>query len=269
MSTWRVLVGDCRESMRTLPAESVQCCVTSPPYFWARDYDHDEQIGHEPTVDAFVAVMVDVAREVRRVLREDGTLWLNLGDSFYSGNGQPHGSDPRSPSRDFMRRKLRPLDVGGWAIPKKSLLGIPWLVAHALQADGWTVRSDIIWKRVNAFVEPSVTDRPQRQHEHLFLLSRSRRYYFDTAALPEPGDVWSIPAANVPGHAAAFPPELAERCIKAGSRPGDTVLDPFAGSGTTAMVATGHGRAAILCELNPEYVPLIRERCGPMLEAVA
>jgi site-specific DNA-methyltransferase (adenine-specific) len=269
MSTWRVMVGDCRESMRTLPDASVQCVVTSPPYFWARDYSHADQLGHEATTSDFVVALVDVFRDVRRVLRDDGVLWLNLGDSIYSGNGQPHGSDPRSPSRDFMRRKLRPLDVGGWHIPKKSLLGIPWKVAHALQEDGWTLRSDIIWNRVNAFCEPSVTDRPQRQHEHVFLLSKARRYYFDVAALPEPADIWTIPADNVKGFSAAFPPELARRCILAGSRPGDTVLDPFGGSGTTGMVATGHGRHAILCELNPEYVPLIRERCGPMLEGAA
>jgi DNA modification methylase len=329
MSTWRLLLGDCRESMRTLPAESVQCCVSSPPYWGLRDYGHDGQLGLEPTPDAYVASMVAVFREVRRVLRPDGTLWLNLGDSYASttsGTGARGGSFAAERSQWQGAASRRDLPMG---CKPKDLVGIPWRVAFALQADGWYLRSDIIWAKPNPMPE-SVTDRPTKSHEYLFLLSRSERYYYDAGAIAEPvsGDpdvprnrwdtkdyetpgqkpqkrtsrsgnlrrtpgcdvvagashvgrgfpwegstrnarsVWTIATQPYSGaHSATFPPELAERCIKAGSKPGDTVLDPFAGSGTTGMVATGHGRDAIMCELNPEYAHLIRERCGPMLEA--
>lgn len=260
MKSARVLHGDCIEQMQTLPPESARCCVTSPPYFWQRDYGVEGQYGHEDTPEQFVQQLVAVGRGVRRVLTDDGTFWLNIGDSYYSGNGQPCGQDPRSPSRDWMRKKVRPLDVAGLGVPKKSLLGLPWKVALALQADGWTVRADVIWCRDSAFPEPSVKDRPHRQHEYLFLLSKGRRYYFDRAALPEES-VWHIAhQRGSRGHNAAFPEELARRCVLASSEPGDTVLDPFGGSGTTAAVALAHGRQAVLCELNAEYVRLIEER---------
>lgn len=248
--------GDCLDTLKRMPTGIVQTCVTSPPYFWQRDYGIEGQIGHEATPGDFIANLVAVFQGVRHALREDGTLWLNLGDSYYSGNGQPTGSDPRSPSRDWMRKKVRPLDVPGMGIPKKSLMGLPWQVALALQADGWTVRSDIIWCRETAFPEPSVKDRPHRQHEYIFLLSKSRRYAFDRSALPEES-VWHIPhERGAKGHSAAFPAELARRCILAGSRPGDVVLDPFMGSGTTARVAQQQGRQFIGCELNPAYKAL-------------
>jgi len=258
--TIRILNGDCRDVLRSLPDESVHCCVTSPPYFWLRDYGVDGQIGHEPDVASFVRELGDVFDEVRRTLKEDGVLWLNLGDSYYSGNGQPTGSDPRSSSRNFSRKLLRPLDVGGWDIPKKSLLGIPWLVALELQRRGWTLRSDVIWCRPTALAEPSVTDRPGRQHEYLFLFSKSRRYFFDKSATPE-ASVWHIAhERNVAGHSAAFPEELAERCILTGCPAGGTVLDPFGGAGTTGLVADRLQRNAILIELNPEYAAMAERR---------
>lgn len=256
----RVLTGDCRAVMAGLDEGSIQCCVTSPPYYWQRDYEAEGQIGLEQTPAEYVAALVDVFRGVRRVLREDGVAWLNLGDSYYSGNGQPGGSDPRSPSRDWMRKRLRPLDQGGWDIPKKSLLGIPWMVAHALQRDGWTLRQEVIWCRETAFPEPSVKDRPHRQHETLFLLSRSRWYFFDRAALPEES-VWHIPhQRGLDGHNAAYPVALAERCIAASSRRGQTVLDPFLGSGTTALAADRIGRDCVGIELNPAHAELARGR---------
>lgn len=256
----RILTGDCREMLRTLPDASVNCCVTSPPYFGLRDYGVDGQMGLEPTPDEFVAGMVEVFREVRRVLRDDGTLWLNIGDSVYSGNGQPCGSDPRSPNRDWMRRTKRWLDTPGMGLPKKSLLGIPWRLAHALQADGWTVRQEIIWCRPTAFVEPSVKDRPYRQHETLFLLSKARRYWFDRSALPEES-VWHIePERAQRGHVAPFPQELARRCIAAGCPVGGVVLDPFVGSGTTGLVADRLQRNCIGIELNPEYAAIAERR---------
>lgn len=260
MSAPIIHIGDCLESLRAMPAESVQTCVTSPPYYWQRDYGVDGQIGHEDTPEDFVARLVEVFREVRRVLRDDGTLWLNLGDSYYNGNGQPKGSDPRSPSRDWMRKKARPLDVAGLGYPKKSLLGMPWRVALAMQADGWTVRQEIIWCRATAFPEPSVTDRPHRQHETIFLMSKSRRYWFDREALPEES-VWHFAhERGCAGHSAPFPEELARRCVLAGAPAGGVVLDPFGGSGTTAGVAIKHGRRAVLCELNPEYAAMIPAR---------
>ena len=153
-----------------------------------------------------------------------------------------------------MRKKLRPLDQGGWSIPKKSLLGVPWLVAHALQADGWTVRQEVIWCRKTAFPEPSVKDRPHRQHETVFLLSKSRWYYFNREALPEES-VWHIAhQRGMKGHSAAYPVELAERCIAAGSKPGDVILDPFLGSGTTAVAARRLSRACIGIDLKGDYV---------------
>ena len=269
----RILVGDCIASMRELPDQSVHTCVTSPPYYWQRDYGVDGQFGHEPTPEAYVAQLVETFREVHRVLRDDGTLWLNLGDSYYSGNGQPKGRDPRSSSRDWMRKKVRPLDTPGLGYPKKSLLGMPWRVALAMQSDGWTLRQEVIWCRDTAFPEPSVRDRPHRQHETVFLFSKSRWYHFDRAALPEE-TVWHIAhERGATGHSAPFPAELVARCILAGSPIGGTVLDPFGGSGTTAGVAIKHGREAILCELNPSYAAMIHDRiasiAGPLFAGAA
>lgn len=258
--TVRIITGDSRTALAEIEAGSVQCCVTSPPYFWLRDYGVDSQIGHEPDVNGFVNVLGDVFDAVKRALADDGVLWLNLGDSYYSGNGQPHGKDPKSSSRNFRRQKLSPLDVGGMGLPKKSLLGIPWLVAHELQRRGWTLRSEVIWCRPTALYEPSVKDRPGQQHEHVFLFSKARWYSFNRAMLPEQS-VWHIPhERNVKGHNAAFPEELARRCIVSGSAAGDTILDPFGGSGTTGLVAQREGRKAILVELNPEYVTTATRR---------
>lgn len=257
------LFGDCLESLSRLPDGSVHCAVTSPPYYGLRDYGHPDQLGLESTPEAYIANLVAVFRGVRRVLRDDGTLWLNIGDSVYSGNGQPCGSDPRSPNRDWMRKTKRWLDTPGMGLPKKSLLGIPWRLAHALQADNWTIRQEIVWARPTAFIEPSVKDRPYRQHETVFLLSKSRRYWFNRAALPEQS-VWHIePERGQRGHVAPFPQELPKRCIEAGCPEGGTVLDPFGGSGTTAMVALQHQRNAIMCEINPEYMRLAINRVLP------
>lgn len=265
----RILTGDALTTLRTLPDASANCCVTSPPYFWLRDYGIDGQLGHEPTLEDFVSVLGDVFDEVRRVLRDDGVLWLNLGDSYYSGNGQPKGHDPKSSSRNFSRQKLRPLDVSGWDIPKKSMCGVPWLAAFELQRRGWTLRSDVIWCRETALAEPSVKDRPGRQHEYLFLLSKSRRYWFDRTALREES-VWHIPhQRGIDGHSAAFPVALAAECIKAGCPVGGTVLDCFGGSGTTGVAALEHGRDALLIELNPEYVQVASRRLGMFAEVAA
>jgi DNA modification methylase len=308
-----ILVGDCRTILPTLPEASVQCCVTSPPYFGLRDYGHDGQIGLEQTPDAYVAEMVAVFREVRRVLRDDGTLWLNLGDS-YAKEGGKHSNqsrhwDGRESDPGAMHHTRHVDNIGGGFKPK-DLLGIPWRVAFALQADGWYLRQDIIWHKPNPMPE-SVTDRCTKAHEYVFLLSKSARYFYDAGAIAEevtastvarvtqptlaqqagsdrvPGktngnmkavgntetrnarSVWTITTKPFKGsHFATMPPELAGRCIKAGSAPGDTVLDPFGGSGTTAAVAVAHGRRAVLCELNPTYADLSTDRVGPMLCAM-
>ncbi len=255
----RVLNGDCREVLKTLPDGSVNCCVTSPPYFGLRDYGHPGQIGLEPTPEAYVAQMVGVFREVKRVLRDDGTLWLNLGDTYYSGNGQPCGKDARSPSRNFSRDFYRWQDRPGMGLPKKSLVGIPWRVAFAMQEDGWTLRQEIIWHRRASFTTAGVSDRPFSRHETIFFFSKARRYYFDKNYC-ELGSVWDVQPERRAGHSAAFPPDLIEPCILAGCPKGGAVLDPFGGSGTTGEVAKKHGRAAILVELNPDYLPLIHDR---------
>ena len=260
MANVQIITGDCREVLRSLPDESAHCVVTSPPYFWLRDYEVDGQVGHEDTLDAFVNVIASIFDEVKRVLRADGVVWLNLGDSYYSGNGQSTGSDPRSPSRNFSRVKLRPLDVSGWDIPKKSLCGVPWRVALEMQRRGWTLRSDVIWCRPTALAEPSVKDRPGRQHEYLFMFSKSRRYWFDRSALKEES-VWHIAhQRGLEGHSAAFPPALVEQCLLSGCPQGGTVLDPFGGMGTTGLVADRLGRDAILVELNPVYAQRARDR---------
>jgi DNA modification methylase len=179
--TVRILHGDCRDVLKTLPAESVHCCVTSPPYFGLRDYGHDGQIGLEPTPDAFVAELVAVFREVRRVLREDGTLWLNLGDSYASGGRTKRDVGSENKGNAGAAQPFRPTD----GAKPKDLLGIPWRVAFALQADGWYLRQDIIWHKPNPMPE-SVTDRCTKAHEYVFLLSKSGRYFYDAAAIADP-----------------------------------------------------------------------------------
>lgn len=251
-----LLTGDALEMLKTLPSNTFNVALTSPPYFWARDYGVEGQIGHEDTVDEFVNALADVFDEVRRVLHPDGVFYLNIGDTYYSGNGQPRGRDPKCGSRNFMRVKVRAVDRSGWDIPKKSLIGVPWKVAFEMQKRGWTLRNDIIWNRGNAFVEPTALDRPYRQHEHLFMFSKSRFYSYDRSALVEgEEDVWNIPIERKKRfeHNAPFPSELAKRCILTGSPVGGHVLDPFLGSGTTIDVARELGRNAVGIELNPEY----------------
>ena len=304
----QIITADTLNTLRSFPDSLIQCCVTSPPYYGLRDYGIHGQIGLEDSPEAYVSRIVEIFREVRRTLRDDGTLWMNLGDSYTSNKLGSGGQN-----------RLRP----------KNLVGIPWRVAFALQSDGWYLRSDIIWAKPNPMPE-SVSDRPTRSHEYVFLLSKSPQYFYDAKAIREPlkpssiirlsqsidqqigsaranggaktnraikavgGDkqrghhrshggfkkrwdamtkeeqqanganrrsVWKIatrPYADA--HFATFPPELPELCIRAGSREGDTVLDPFLGSGTTAYVARELGRRYIGIELNPKYVALAEKR---------
>lgn len=260
----RILIGDVRERLRELPDESAHCVITSPPYWGLRDYGVPGQLGLEATPGEHVRVMVDVFREVRRCLRSDGVIFVNYGDSYQG----------------------------------KQLLGMPWRLALALQADGWYLRSDIIWAKPNPMPE-SVTDRPTKSHEHLFLLAKSATYHYDADAVREPAtgdnfrnvrkqhashvpgasphnglrrqepfddtrnlrDVWTIPTEPFPGaHFATMPQALVVPCIKAGTSEGGTVLDPFGGSGTVGLVADKLGRSAVLIELNAEYAAMAERR---------
>jgi len=310
---WKVIAGDCIAGLKTLPDEVVHCCVTSPPYFGLRDYGHEDQIGLESTPTEYVERLVSVFREVRRVLRDDGTLWLNLGDSYAAQRGgthQPaetlsggHGGKTQSGERvnrdrcDGYNPSRNATAIG---LKHKDLIGIPWRVAFALQADGWYLRQDIIWHKPNPMPE-SVTDRCTKAHEYVFLLSKSQKYHYDAQAIAEKSEcagtiveayksgknvagqqfrntatgkhdvvvkdtrnkrsVWTInPQPCHEAHFAVMPEALAELCIRAGCPAGGVVLDPFAGSGTTGIVALRHQRNFIGTELNTEYCEMARRR---------
>ncbi len=256
-----VLLQDAAGALSLLPSGAFNVALTSPPYYWVRDYGYEEQIGHEQSVDEYINALMEVFDEVFRTLHPEGCFFLNIGDTYYSGNGQPHGSDPKCSSRNFLRQKVRAVDVSGWDIPKKSLIGIPWKVAFAMQDRGWTLRSSIIWNRCNAFVEPTARDRPHRQYEFIFLFSKARFYSFDRSELVEE-DVWNIPIERFrkANHNAAFPSELVRRCIHLGSPVGGHVLDPFVGSGTTIFTALEHGRNVVGIDLSKQYVQYIQGR---------
>ena len=302
----RLWAADCLTVLPTLEAGSVQCVVTSPPYYGLRDYGVDGQIGLESSPDLYIENLVSVFREIWRVLRDDGTLWLNLGDSYasvksrYSSSAQTISGNSRGEPINHNKPDLYGNSIG---LKDKDLMMIPARVALALQADGWYLRSDIIWAKPNPMPE-SVTDRPTKSHEHIFLLAKQERYYYDAEAISEPSidpesylgrrkrnhqkfddqpmsdtrigfeklngqkyptrnkrDVWTVNTHPYPeAHFATFPPKLIEPCVLAGSKPGDTILDPFCGSGTTGEVALKHHRAFVGIELNPAYVELAQSR---------
>jgi site-specific DNA-methyltransferase (adenine-specific) len=223
----------------------------------------DDQLGLEETPDQFIENLVKVFRQVRRVLRDDGTVWLNLGDSYCGTGHKGDTIDPRYQGRNGQKVAVNSKIKG---LKQKDLIGIPWRAAFALQADGWYLRQDIIWHKPNPMPEP-VKDRCTKAHEYIFLLSKSSKYYYDNDAIKyglensNKRSVWSVPIASYSeAHFATYPPELIKPCILAGSPEGGTVLDPFGGSGTTAQVANNLNRNAILCELNPEYVELAKKR---------
>jgi site-specific DNA-methyltransferase (adenine-specific) len=271
MNTHHIILGDCITGMKTLPDGCVQTCITSPPYFGLRDYGGgDSEIGQEDTVDGYVQKMTEVFREVRRILRDDGTLWLNLGDSYMSAKNcapppQTQGGQRGMPS-DFVPANRK--DQKG--LKTKDLIGIPWRVAFALQADGWYLRQDIIWSKPNPMPE-SVEDRCTKSHEYIFLLSKKPKYYYDHEAVKETTvsggekknkrSVWTVNAKGYKGaHFAVYPENLIQPCVLAGCPKDGTVFDPFTGSGTTAVVALKNGRNYIGTELNSEYVKIAEER---------
>ncbi|AXG66639.1 putative DNA adenine methylase [Dickeya phage vB_DsoM_JA13] len=279
MGKLKVLVGDCKRSLKKIPDASVQMCVTSPPYYGLRDYGNPAQIGLEETPEQYIESLVEVFREVKRTLKDDGVLWLNIGDSYYNPSKKKHKN-----------------------LKGKDLIGIPWMLAFALREDGWYLRQDIIWQKTSPMPE-SVRDRCTGSHEYMFLLAKSPKYYFDNEAIKTPvkqdwgtrnrkdgkyhnegtglqphsgleksyskankRSVWTLAPQPFKGaHFAVYPPDLILPCILAGSRKGDTVLDPFGGSGTTAAVAKYLNRNAILCELNPEYAKIMPQRVESVL----
>lgn len=291
---YRIMTADAIEGLRLIEEGSVDMCVTSPPYYGLRDYGTEGQIGLETTPEEYVEKLVAIFREVRRVLRNDGTLWLNLGDSYATKSGRQAPRNTRNRCGHTEKRVPRGLKY-------KDLIGIPWMVAFALRADGWYLRQDIIWNKPNCMPE-SVRDRCTKSHEYIFMLSKSQHYYFDAEAIREPvaastvkrlaqdvehqagsfrqpgktngpmkavgngktrnkRDVWTIGTKPFKGaHFAAFPPELIRPCIRAGSRPGGIVIDPFLGSGTTGIVSAEENRNFIGIDINPSYTELAKRR---------
>ena len=294
----KILFGDCRETLKTIDTKA-QMCVTSPPYYGLRNYGgEDKQIGMEQTPEEYIEQLVDVFRSVRDVLTDDGTLWLNIGDTYYN-----YRSDGNYPKQTVSRTKQDLPDFSPVRgnklhnLKSKDLIGIPWMLAFALRADGWWLRQDIIWNKPNPMPE-SVKDRCTKSHEYIFLLSKSKQYHYDNEAIKEPvkqdwgtrdrtegkyhnkgtglqphsgltksyttknkRSVWTVTNKPYKGaHFAVYPPDLIEPCIKAGSEEGDIVLDPFMGSGTTAIVSKSLNRHYIGCELHEDYGKLIQKR---------
>ncbi|MFN9476150.1 DNA-methyltransferase [Acidovorax sp.] len=261
-----IVVGDVRTVLQSFPDETFRTCVTSPPYWGLRDYGTEGQIGAEKDIRDYIKDLVAVFREVRRVLTHDGTFWLNVGDSYTSGGRTWRDVDAKNKGRGMSYRADTPE-----GLKPKDLIGVPWRLALALQEDGWYLRTDIIWNKPNCQPE-SVKDRPTRSHEYVFLLTKSEKYFYDHSAILEPAidpkqkaknrrTVWNINTEPYPGsHFAVYPRQLVRLCVQAGSQPGDRVLDPFFGSGTTGVVCNELARRCTGVELNADYAELARER---------
>jgi len=258
LPSWSVINGPAKYALDLIPDASVDCVVTSPPYFWLRDYKVAGQIGLEESVDAYVVALREIMAKVRDKLATDGVLFLNLGDTYYSGKGQPHGHDPKSSKRRFGLRAVDKSGGLGIGLQRKSTIGIPWRVATAMCLDNWVLRSPIIWHRDHCLPEPTARDRPSRSYEFVFMFVKNRKYFFNKKNLPNDNwaeDVWNIPARPKNGgiDTAPFPDELVERCLTVGCKPGGVVLDPFCGSGTTLRVSRQLGHASIGIDLNREF----------------
>lgn len=266
MKNFEILVGDCLELLPELPSNSIQSCVTSPPYWGLRDYDHDAQIGSEPSPVDYVRNLVKVFEEVKRVLRDDGTLWLNIGDGYARNGGTgKHGPNAivGNTKKQIQKRNCKVPDC--WGLKDRDLLGMPWRVAFALQESGWILRSRITWVKKNPMPE-SVKNRPTSATEDIFLFAKSPAYYYNSESVRQESganlrNYWILNhETGKYGHPAAFPSELARRCILLGSTEGQIILDPFGGSGTTAVVANELHRKAITIELNPTYAEMALSR---------
>ena len=255
---WQLFCGDSKQTLQLLSDKSVNCIVTSPPYYCLRDYKIDGQIGLEDSVNDYIDALCNVMDQLYRVLRNDGLLFLNLGDTYYSGKGESQGTDPKSNKRRF---GLRPVDKSGGLginIQRKSIIGVPWRVAIEMMSRGWVLRTPIIWHREKALPE-SVLDRPRRSYEYIFMFAKNRKYYFNRKPLVDKKfdeDVWTIlarPKANNGIDTAPYPDELVTRCLEIGCPEDGVVLDPFAGSGTTLRVALLSGRPAIGVDLSADF----------------
>lgn len=255
---WNIYQGDARNVLTQLEDNAFNCCITSPPYYNLRDYGVENQIGLEETITEYVTKITEAMEEVRKKLKTDGLLFLNLGDTYYSGKGQSQGTDRKSNKRRF---GLRPVDKSGGVgigIQRKSVIGVPWRVAIEMSKTDWVLRSAIIWHRVRGLPE-AVLDRPRRSYEYVFMFAKDRKYYFNRQPLIEKNideDVWTIPPRpKLPDgiDTAPYPDELVQRCIDIGCPEGGAVLDPFAGSGTTLRVAIKNNRPATGIDLNPDF----------------
>lgn len=254
---WSVFEGNAHSVLMDLPSEAFNCVITSPPYYWLRDYEVEQQIGQEDSVEGYVNAIASVMDEVRRVLKDDGVLFLNLGDTYYSGKGKSHGKDRKSRKRRFGLRAVDKSGGLGIGLKPKTIIGIPWRVAIEMTTRDWVLRSPIIWHREHCLPE-SVKDRPRRSYEYVFMFTKNRKYYFNREALENEGveDMWTIAARPKPTNdisTAPFPDELVQRCLDIGCSADGSVLDPFAGGGTTLRVALQSGRAAAGIDLNPSF----------------
>ena len=264
-SNYDIIVGDCIDKLKDFEPCQFQTCVTSPPYWGLRDYEHNGQIGAEETLENYISNIVQVFSEVKRVLKDDGTLWLNIGDAYTSGGRTWRDTDKKNPARAMSYRPDTPK-----GLKPKDLIGLPWRIAFALQNDGWYLRSDIIWHKPNCQPE-SVKDRPTQSHEYIFLLTKSEKYYYDFEAIKEKTkdglskrnkrSVWSVNTEPFrDAHFAVFPPALIVPCILAGSKENDWLLDPFLGSGTVGEVSQKLNRKFVGVELNPKYAKIAKKR---------
>jgi DNA modification methylase len=264
---WEVHCGDAKEVLKSLTARRFSCAVTSPPYFWQRDYNVDGQIGKEASVKGYVKAIADTMDEVKRVLRDDAVLFLNLGDTYYSAKGKPKGDDRKNKARRF---GLRAVDTSGLGVPRKTAIGIPWRVALEMISRNWILRAPIVWRREKSLPEPTAHDRPWRTYELVFLFSKTPRYHFDRSALKGSEDVWTIstrPRGNNGLHSAAFPDALVEKCLASGCKGGgevlDEVLDPFAGTGTVLRVASELGHPSVGIDISQDFCRYMVEQLGP------
>ena len=261
-----ILQGDCLTKAKEISPKSIQTVVTSPPYWGLRDYDNDGQLGQESSPEIFVSNLVQLFKEIKNKLKDDGTVWVNIGDTYFGSKGGHFDSknsitNNTTGSEYRQHKKAPPKHI---YLKNGDLSGVPWMFAVAMQKDGWYLKQDIIWHKPNPMPE-AVNNRCVKSHEYIFMFTKKQQYYFDADALRLNGvrrnDVWFMKTASLKeAHFAVFPEDLPGLCIKAGSKQGDIVLDPFMGSGTTALVAQGLGRKWIGIELNPEYIEIIKRR---------
>lgn len=262
---WEVRRGDAAQVLASLAKDYYQCAITSPPYYWQRDYGVAGQLGKEGTIGEYVTSLANIMDQVRRVLAPDGLLFLNLGDTYYSGKGQPKGKDRKNGARRF---GLRAVDASGLGVPRKTAIGIPWRVAIEMISRGWTLRCPIVWQRDAFIPEPTAHDRPWRTYEMVFMFSKSPRYYFCREALRKgEEDIWNISSrakATNGVHYAPFPEELVDRCLKVGCASAGAVIDPFAGSGTVLRVAARSGRPALGIDLSDKFCQYMVDQLGKL-----